>query len=345
MDMEEMKAASDEIAGGLGLDLKVGDDAPTETDLPPEDADTATDTEVDTATDATATDTTPDASATGTPDPATPTPASDTAAAKPMHAPGSWRPEAKADWDKIPPNIQSEIHKREDDVLRGIGQYKQAADFGTRVDNALRPHYEILRQHNLDPVSHVGELLNAHRMLATGTPEQKAQMFRRLAQDYKIDLETLDPANDPYVHPEVSSLRNQVQALQSSQQQMMQAQQAETQKALTAEIDKFAADANNPHFPVVANDMALILRSGIVGTLKEAYDIAVAKNPELRAAAMQPVVQTPTPAVAAKTAAARKATGANVTAAGAANTKPFTAPKGSMEDSLSAAYDDIMRKA
>ena len=294
---------------------------------------------------------------------ATPTPSAPSTPPAPgeFKVPVSWRPEAKAEFDKLPPVVKAEVVKREEDILRGIGEYKAAATFGQAVDKVIAPYTPLLRQHGLDPVRHVGELMQAHQALALGTPQQKQEMLLRLAKDYKIDLPTGQSDDDsPYVDPEVKRLQDQLSQLQSVQQQLVHqqtaAQQAQIQQiraSLTTELNTFAADPEHAFFDEVAPDMAILIQSGRASSLKQAYDLALRMSPaafekeSLRVAAKEASKKpAQSGAVAAKTTAARNATGVNVKASGGGSQggkAAATAPGlQNIDKSIEAEFDRIM---
>lgn len=277
-------------------------------------------------------------------------------------APVSWRTEAKAEFDKLPPVVKAEVIKREEDILRGIGEYRAAATFGQAVDRVIAPYAPILRQHGLDPVRHVGELMQAHHTLATGTNEQKRDMLLRLAKDFKVDLPTSTQADEdsPYVDPEVKRLQDQLAQLQSVQQQLVHQQTAAQQQqiqqirsSLTAELNTFAADPEHAFFDEVATDMAMLIQSGRASSLKQAYDLALRMTPavmekeSLRVAAKEASKKQATPGAAvAKTTAARNATGVNVKASGGGSqgARAPAAASGlqNLDSSIEAEFDRIM---
>jgi hypothetical protein len=195
--------------------------------------------------------------------------------------PKTWRAEAAAEWSKVPPTVQAEILKREEDIFKGIEGYKQDASFGKTINQVLAPYQNILRQHNIDPVAQISGLMQAHYTLAMGTPEQKQALFYKLAQDYGVQVNP--DYEPPYVPPEVKSLQTEIQGLkskiESSEQSKLAAQQAEAQK----QIEAFATDPKNVHFNDVVDSMVKLLQTGVAKTLEEAYESAVYANPITRA--------------------------------------------------------------
>lgn len=256
------------------------------------------------------------------------------AAAPASSAPKTWRTEAAAEWSKLSPTVQAEIAKREEDIFRGLESYRADAGYGKSFKAALEPFMPVLNQYGLDPIKQVSQLMAAHQALALGSPQQKQVLFNKLAQDYGVTFG--DPADQPYVDPEVAALREELSGIKSTLTAQQQREQNEVRGRLTSELDTFVADPANIHFNDVADDMAKLLRAGVVTSLKDAYERSVWANPVTRAKE-QARVQTETAAKAKKAAeeraaAARKATQANVRSS--AKAASATTPLGSIDSTL-----------
>lgn len=299
----------------------------------------------------------PDEPVAAAPAPAAAKPAAEPPAADPtkpaaegLTPPKTWRPEAASKWATVDPTVQAEIIKREEDVFRGISQYKQAADSWQNVQRAISPYMPAMQQHGIEPVAHIATLMNAHQTLALGTAEAKEAMFLQLAQDYGVDLARLDPANRPYEDPQVIALRQNVQRLESQLNgittQTAQSKQAE----IASQVEGFAADPANEHFADVFEDMAVLLQGSSKLTLKEAYDKAVWANPVTRGKELARLETERTAeaarkaeeakaAAAVKAAAVRKATGANVRSIPKSGSAAL--PVGTMEDTLTSTLREI----
>lgn len=259
------------------------------------------------------------------------------AAPGPNDPPKTWRTEALAKWETIDPVVKAEIQKREDDFFKGIEQYKSSATIGNNFRTVMDQYMPLLEQHGIDPYQQVAGLMEAHKTLALGTPEQRSAMFQKLARDYKVDVKALAGVvgEPPYVDPEVAALREKTESLQSTVQQMTQAQRQQRETELRANIEKFAGDPKNVHFNDVAKDMAVLLKTGVCQTLDDAYQKAIWQNPTTRAkeiASQTAASEAARKAEEAKrVAAAKKATGAN-----APTSRPSsrTAPAASMDDTI-----------
>ena len=249
--------------------------------------------------------------------------------------PRTWRPEAAAEWAKVPPVVQAEILKREEDMFRGLEGYKADAGLGKAVAQVLQPYDSVFKQYNLNPLQQISGLLQTHHQLSFGSQAEKMAILNKLVTDYGI-VETGEEA--PYVDPQVKALREELQTLKSGLQGVHQQREAEVRSSLAKELDAFTKDPANADFETVANDIAVLLQSKQATSLREAYDKAVWLNPVTRA--KQVARETAAANEKAKKEAdakaeeVRKATAANIKTR--AKPASSTTPLGSMDDTLEA---------
>jgi len=273
-------------------------------------------------------------------DDATP-PASGTPAPKPGQAPNTWKPEVAAKWAALDPEVQAEILRREDDMFKGIEGYKANAKIGEQFNQVIEPYKHILAHFKVDPVQQLSGLMKAHYTLATGSPEQRVQLFRHLAGQYGVDVSELSK-DPPYVDPEVKRLTEGHQALESkfnqTQQELLREREAAAQQRVEAFEKETEADGKTlkrPYFKELEADVAAQLRAG-AKDLQEAYDRAVWANPVTRVKEQQRLQQEADSKrkaeEKAKAEAARKATAANTRTT--AKSGSAAAPLGSMDDTL-----------
>lgn len=260
-----------------------------------------------------------------------------------LQAPKTWRPEAAAKFASLPPEVQQEVLKREEDIFRGLEAYKADASIGKALKGIVQPYMQVFQAQGIDPLQQVSGLMRAHVALSTGTPEQKQQFFQHLAKEYGVEL----GMEAPYIDPQVAGLQKQLAELQSRLNVREQQEIAEARSKLQAEIDAFASDPAHQYFDEVANDIAGLLRSGAAKSLQEAYEKAVWANPITRAkeqARLTAEAEAKAKAEAAEKAKqARKAIGANVKSS--AKAASGTAPLGSIDDTLNAALAAIKSRA
>ena len=175
-------------------------------------------------------------------------------------------------WAKQDPAVMQYVHQREEEALRGIGQYKQVAD---RWGTVLKPYEQQIRQYGIDPYTAVSNLVAVHTILRHGNAQQKAQAAAILERDYGLS-QYYKGQGQPQAPqgPDLSPLNNRIATVE----QMLQ------QRALgdaSSEVEKFIGDPSNEFASEAAPKMLELLESGRAASLKEAYDLAVKTDPVL----------------------------------------------------------------
>lgn len=276
----------------------------------------------------------PDATATATTTTEQPPPA----AAKPHDTPpNTWKKEATAEWTKLPEGVRQEIHRREADFHKGIGQYKDAAGFGAQIAQELLPYQETINKTGIHPREIIKTLGPVWNTLATGTPEEKTQVLLRVAKDFGINIaaagsetsqpSTAAPQEDPRLIAALQRIDKLEGHLTAQERQRAEAEFSDT----VSKVESFGQDPKHPHFNTLREDMAALIESGRATDLQDAYDKAQWINPDVRASLLAAQEKERADKAAADAAAARRAAGANVTRRG---TPPVSAKPGSIEDTL-----------
>jgi hypothetical protein len=194
--------------------------------------------------------------------------------------PSSWKKDYWGKWEKLASDpelapLQDYLEQRESEFARGVSTYREEAVKAKALQDAIAPYVPVMQQYGLDPAQHVQNLLGAHHTLSTGTPEQKLQLFQRLATDYGVSLQNLvgqgDQQQSMLLH-ELQQLKGQFGHLAMTAQQREQAETA-------AQINAFKENA--PHFEEARATMAGLLQSGMAKDLQDAYEKAIRLTPEL----------------------------------------------------------------
>lgn len=184
--------------------------------------------------------------------------------------PSSWKSEYEEHWAKLDPTIQDYIAKREADYAKGVSTYKQNWDQAAPIYEAIQPFMPELQKHNIDPRTWITSLGNAHQILALGSPQEKAQMFVKLATDYGVPLQSLVGQQ---ADPQFSTLAQELNQIKNDWNQFKTLQQQQEQQLVQMEIQRFATD--KPHFEAVRETMSGLLQSGVASDLQSAYDKAI----------------------------------------------------------------------
>ena len=253
-----------------------------------------------------------------------------------IRAPASWSPAAKATFDKLPPEVQQAVAKREQEIDHGLRRKSEEVKRYEPLEHVLAPRRAQWAAQGLDDVQAVKTLLAAQDLLE----KNPIQGIEFLARSYGVNLNTAQPQGQPYQaqpardsHPEIAALKQQLQVLQS------QVQTAQT-APIVSQIDAFQNDPANLYFENVRDDMAVLLHNGKASDLKEAYEMACWMRPDIR-----PFLQT-TPAPAApvqdKAAQARRAA---VSVTGSPGQTRVPKSNGSIEDDIRAAFEEVAGSA
>lgn len=263
-------------------------------------------------------------------------------------APKTWTKEALAEWATIPDRAKQEILKREEDFLRGITQYKEAADLGIAYSKVVEPYTSMLAAEGVDPVGLFQSFAANHYLLSRGTPEQKVEIAAALINGYNIPFAELvnylvEGAQAAPIDPEVSNLKKELSDLKNS---LSSAQRIESERSvarLRKEIDDFAADPAHPHFDELADDIHKLFESGMASSLAEAYEKAVYANPVTRQKEIDRLTTERASQAETEEEKRRKKVAKSTADQVKSGQKPRdgTVPKGSMEDTLAETMDAI----
>lgn len=325
--------AVDEIGAGLGLGT---DDAGSAAGAVDSAAGAAASTSVGDST-------TISPPAKGDPAATAPPPAATTA----VEAPRTWRPEAAAEFSKLPPVVQQEIAKREEDIFKGIEGYKEAAAFGNSLKAVLDPYLPTLQHYGIQPQAQVADMMQAHYTLAFGTNEQKLALVQQVIKDYGIQITDGAFQSQEYVDPQVADLRKQLSEIQSHMSRQQTAEMQAKRTSIERHVASFAADPKNVYFEELAPEIAKLLQSGVETTIESAYEKALWSVPAVRAKELSrqqaEKAEADKKAAAEKAEQVRKATAANVRTQ--ARDGSAATPLGSMDDTLKEALAKIRSKS
>lgn len=176
-------------------------------------------------------------------------------------APSSWKPAAKATWDKLPAEIRTEVHRREADFLKGQSSLLPDAELGRSMREVISPYKMLIDSAGGTPEKMFGDLLRAEAVFRMGTPQQKSEFLQQVIRHYNVPLPgggvageqqiAAIPPQQPMSDPRVDGLLQHLQA-QERQRQDQARQQVESAAATwIGETDA----AGKPLRPYVDNVM------------------------------------------------------------------------------------------
>ncbi len=260
----------------------------------------------------------------------------DPAAKLAIRAPASWSPAAKATFDKLPPEVQQAVAKREQEIDHGLRRKSEEVKRYEPLEQLIAPRRAVWAAQGMDEASAIKTLLAAQDLLERD-PKQGLEF---LARSYGVNLNTAQPQGQPYQaqpardsHPEIAALKQQLQVLQS------QVQTAQT-APIVSQIDAFQNDPANLYFENVRDDMAVLLHNGKASDLKEAYDMACWMRPDIR-----PFLQTAQAPAVTTQGKATQARRAAVSVTGSPGQTRVPKSNGSIEDDIRAAFEEVAGSA
>ena len=192
--------------------------------------------------------------------------------------PKSWRKELAPKYEALDPDIQAEVHRREEDIFKGIEQYKSKAEAAQSFEAVIQPYMPTIQQLGITPQAAVQALMSADHKLRFGTPAQKQAVLMDLVQQYGIQF---DPANPPAqadpTQQEIARLNDELRSLK----------QAQEQASLTPYVNAVNAfRADHEHFDTLQNHIFSLIETGAAKDLESAYEQALWAHPELRQQAL-----------------------------------------------------------
>ena len=233
------------------------------------------------------------------------------------------------------PVVMQEFIRRSDEMHRGLEQYREKAQFGDTIRNAISPFMKTIEAAGVTPDVAVQALFNADSMLRSGSQQQKVQMLHKLAADYGIDINQVAQTPVERFDPSTYALQQKLTNMESWIAQQTQAREQQETATLNSEIERFSSDKANVHFAAVRDDMAGLLQAGLATDLRDAYEKAIYANPTVRAqvlAQQQAKADTERKVAATQKAqAAKQAASVNVSRKG---TLPSAKQVGSMDDTI-----------
>lgn len=264
-----------------------------------------------------------------------PQPEAETAAAPGDDAPSSWTADAKAKWNDIPAEIRAEINRRESDYHRGVQQYKEPAQFGQAMHQAIQPYAQNIQSSGVQPAQAINHLLMIEDKLRNGDEGAKFQTLLKIASDYGINIEQ---AALTQPDPRMWQLERQLQQERMARQQFQQSIEMQQQSAVQSEIEAFKSNPDNQFFDKVSDQMAVLLQSGMAQSLQDAYEQAVWARPDIRKSLIEQQ-RTDAGKAAQMQARQQRAQSAAGGIKGAAPSKSGAPKDGNLRDMIAAAVD------
>lgn len=212
----------------------------------------------------------------------------------PAKPPAAWTQPMKDKWGTLPEDVRTEITRREEATANGVQKLMQHYEPMQEVFNVVAPFEGYFEHIQEDPRQYLHSMITMEQTLRLGNPAQKMELLLAVAETYGVPIrnalneamggklnEMLQRAHEQHRTP--PPIPPQVQReLQEHRQWREQIENS----AAESELAEFAAQPGHEFLDSVRDDMANLLESGVVETYQDAYDLAVWRNPQLRAQAM-----------------------------------------------------------
>ena len=200
--------------------------------------------------------------------------------------PASWKKDYHEDWKAAPARIQEYAYQREEQMKAGYEPLRAKAEYADQMQEVVQPFMQTISGVGIDAPRAVKALLEADHALRYSTPEQKLQLFNRLAQQYGVNLGQMEGLpQQTLADPAVYALQNELNAVRGEVNTWKQQQEQAQNQTLLGEIGQFSQKAE--HFEEARPAMIQLLQSGMATDLQDAYEKAIRLDPNLFDAVQQ----------------------------------------------------------
>ena len=186
--------------------------------------------------------------------------------------PASWKKDYHDVWQTADDRMKEYAWQREEQMKAGVQPLMEKARIADQFNEVLNPYMETIRGLGMDAPKAVKALMEADHALRYSDPQQKQQLFMRLAQQYGVNLGDMSQLPQQMVDPNISALQQELNRVRGEVLSWKEQQEQVQNQSLLSEIDSFAMRAE--HFEEARPTMISLLHSGVATTLEDAYEKA-----------------------------------------------------------------------
>lgn len=198
------------------------------------------------------------------------------------NAPKTWPKEMHQYWLSTPKEVQKYWREREEQMMRGLEQYRNNASYGESIRKVLDPYSRHLSAANINEADMVGRLMNAHWRLTQGIDSERRAAYEELGRNLGFIQDAVENNKNASITPEVTQALDRISRIENTLSAENNIRLEQARVAASKDVEAFASDTKaHPHFDEVADDIVHFINKG--ETLEEAYDSAVWKNKVTRA--------------------------------------------------------------
>ena len=212
---------------------------------------------------------------------------------KALKAPVGWSPKARENWTKLPLEVQQQITEREQHIAQTLEQSAGERQIAQSIGQIAHTYGPLMATEGFqNPLEAIQGLFNTANKLRNGTEQQRATQLAEMVKYYGIDIGMLDtalsgqqPDQGAQANSQMADMIDQrmapinqfMEQLGGMQQQNQQQQMAEANQ----EIANFKGEFKEDLRFQMADFIDMAGQQGRQLSLQEAYDMAVASNPEI----------------------------------------------------------------
>jgi hypothetical protein len=219
-------------------------------------------------------------------------------------APSTWKPAARAEFDKLSPAVKAEIHRREADFQNGQAQLLPDATLGKNMREVIRPYEMMIQAEGGTPERAVADLFRTAAVFRVGTPEEKYRAVGQICRQFGVDLAAIgraalaqaqgggQPQPQPGQQPQAFRDPRVDQLLAQQNRERQENAQQQTESTVTRWMNEVDAQGQpkRPYLADVINEMSALVPQirqadptlSHAQALDAAYDRATWAHPEIR---------------------------------------------------------------
>ena len=187
--------------------------------------------------------------------------------------PASWKKDYHDVWQTADDRMKEYAWQREEQMKAGVQPLMEKARIADQFQEVLNPYMETIRGLGIDAPKAVQALMEADHALRYSDPQQKQQLFLRLAQQYGVNFGDGSQLQQQSVDPNISALQQELNRVRGEVLSWKEQQEQAQNQSLLGEINNFAMKAE--YFEEARPTMISLLQSGVASTLEEAYEKAL----------------------------------------------------------------------
>ncbi len=198
--------------------------------------------------------------------------------------PPGWSKESKEAFKALPPSVQADVLKREQEVSNGFKQKTEELSRYQEIEKVIAPARAEYQRHGMSDAQAINQLFAWEQSFRN--PATRMAAFQNLARSYGVDFtQFAQPAGQAseqeqipaQLRPVVDQFGQVAQTVQTLEQRL----NAQEQDRLQRDIQAFAKD--KPHFEKLRPLMGKLLQGGAATTMEDAYQQASKLDPDISA--------------------------------------------------------------